>query len=829
MHRIHPDHIVFLKSTGQGGQCPAKVRRRVDVSRFVALSFLFCITSFVGTSSVFAQGNTALGENAQATGGNSTAIGRSAEATAPRTTAVGNHADATAERATAVGGSSSATAPYATALGQSSRATEEFATAVGRSSRAYGDKTTAVGANARVYGTESTALGYYSVAVGQENTAFGRGARAATRVDSQTFGLMYCLNDPYPASSAARFADSCDELFTADEKQDPRLLQEDAAGEAFRQAILTRLQALLNEQVTAKATAVGTRSWAMNTRTTALGYGAVARGDRSTALGSHSRATGDRSTAVGRLTGVSGEDGTGIGSYAQVHGDQTVALGARSGAGAWNVAGRYAGVAAYLANEEPSQYGQRYTVVADKIYAIAELESIWASQKDTLLQTALADASEVMSPTATYMALTEYLNDSSRTDHTQVYIDSDVYKVAELEAIWSSLTSTILPIALADASEVIAASRFYASVGDYLGDDDRTDNTQVYIDGKVYNVADLEAVAALTEDTLPNPLKGAVGAIAVGVGAQAPGEKGIAIGLDAHAVGLNAIAIGSGVTAGADEVVIGSEQHTYRFPGLAASQTVNTEVLTVDGTGQLSLDGGDLYERVTKLETGSAGTTGGTSGLGALASAGPTLVNEADTISHNTNGDEDPLLGTPSDPADEDGSAFARIAKVKEDVATTSEKAQALERGELEGGGYGEAPAVGSSGNAPADTANRRVVVQDANADGSVRLRTMEIPELSGVSRRLDAFNDRLNALDERLDSATAMSSALSALPNTVPDGGKLFLGVGVGHYGGKQAIALGLSARLGAERNVFVNAGVATATGGESVSARAGVGFVWK
>ena len=533
---------------------------------------------------------------------------------------------------------------------------------------------------------------------------------------------------------------------------------------------------------------------------------------------------------------MSGEDGTGIGSYAQVHGDQTVALGARSGAGAWNIGGRYADVAAYLAVEEPSRYGTRYSVIADKIYAIAELETIWSSQKDTLIQTALADATEVMSPTASYMALTDYLKDSSRTDHTQVYIGDDVYKVAELEAIWLSLAGTILPIALADASEAIAAIRFYASVEDYLGDDDRTDHTQVYVGGKVYNVADLEAVAALTEETLPDPLKGAVGAIAVGVGAQAPGEKAIAIGLDAHAVGLNAIAIGAGVTARADEVVIGSEQHKYRLPGLAASQTVNTEVLTVDGTGQLSLDGGDLYQRVTKLETGSAGTTGGTSGLGALAAARPTLVNEADTISGNTNGDENSLLGTPSDPAEEDGSAFARIAKVKEDVATTSgkldqvsEKAQALERGELEGGGYGEAPAVDSSGNAPADATNRRVVVQDANADGSVRLRTMEIPELSGVGRRLDAFNDRLHALDERLDSATAMSSALSALPNTVPDGGKLFLGVGVGHYGGKQAIALGLSARLGAERNMFVNAGVAMATGGESVSARAGVGFVWK
>ena len=225
-------------------------------------------------------------------------------------------------------------------------------------------------------------------------------------------------------------------------------------------------------------------------------------------------------------------------------------------------------------------------VVADKLYAIAELESIWSSQKDTLLQTALADASEVMSPSKSYVALTDYLKDSSRTDHTQVYIGSDVYKVAELEAAWSSLAAAILPTALANASEVIAPTGFYSTVERYLADDERTRYSQVYIDGEVYNVADLEAVETLSAETLPDPLKGAVGAIAVGVGAQAPGEKAIAIGLDAHAVGLNAIAIGAGVTAGADEVVIGSEQHKYRLPGLAA--------------GQLSLDGGDLYQRVTR-------------------------------------------------------------------------------------------------------------------------------------------------------------------------------------------------------------------------------------
>ena len=453
-----------------------------------------------------------------------------------------------------------------------------------------------------------------------------------------------------------------------------------------------------------------------------------------------------------------------------------------------------------------------------------------------MLATALVDSSDVSSPTGSYTGLADYLNDTARTDHTQVNVGGNVYNVAQLEMIWSSMDDMIVSNALAEASEIITVGAFYPSVESYLANPPAAGHAQVYIAGKVYNVDDLNDVEELTEDNLPSPVKGNLGAIAVGVGAQAPGEKALAIGLDAHAVGINAIAIGSGVSAGENEVVIGSTGHTYKLPGLSASQTANPEVLTVDGTGQLTLDGGDLYERVSKLESGSGGTTGSTSGQGTGAAAAPTPAPLADMTGPNTNSDGDPLLGTPSDPADEDGSAFARIAKVKEDVTTANEqldqvsgKAQALERGELEGGGYEEAPQVGSGGNAPANATNRRVVVQDANADGSVRLRTMEIPELSGVGRRLDAFGDRLNALDERLDSATAMSSALSALPNSVPDGGKLFLGLGVGHYGGKQAIALGLSARLGAERNLFVNAGVATASGGESISARAGVGFVWK
>ena len=205
--------------------------------------------------------------------------------------------------------------------------------------------------------------------------------------------------------------------------------------------------------------------------------------------------------------------------------------------------------------------------------------------------------------------------------------------------------------------------------------------------------------------------------IAIGRIARATGTKGIAIGSGARATGTEGIAIGSGVTAGANEVVIGDEDHTYKLPGLGKGVTSGTtKVVTVDSNGRLST--------------------------------------------------------------------------------------QTTETGE-----------------------QRPVVLQDTNRDGSVRLRTLDFGDLSGMEQRLAGVDRRVTSLSERLNRATAMSSALSALPNVVPGDNRFFLGVGAGHYSSEQALAIGMSARV--QSRVFVNAGVALASGDE-VSVRGGVGVVW-
>ncbi len=263
----------------------------------------------------------------------------------------------------------------------------------------------------------------------------------------------------------------------------------------------------------------------------------------------------------------------------------------------------------------------------------------------------------------------------------------------------------------------------------------------------------------------------AAGGVAVGVGARAEGLNSIALGRGASVTGTRGIAIGSGVSAVQNEVVIGGAkgQHTYKLPGLVkTTHTSGTRVVTVDSQGRLS----------TQAATSSPASPS----RGASLRGGAVLSSEVTPLNRD--------LGTRTDAAD-----------------------------------YEKAPAIGSGPEAPETAEQRRVVVQDTNRDGSVRLRTLDFGDLTGVDRRLAGVEQRVTSLSDRLNKATAMSAALSALPNVVPGDNRFFLGVGAGHYSSEQALAIGMSARVG--RHVFVNAGAALASG-DDASVRGGVGVVW-
>lgn len=81
-----------------------------------------------------------------------------------------------------------------------------------------------------------------------------------------------------------------------------------------------------------------------------------------------------------------------------------------------------------------------------------------------------------------------------------------------------------------------------------------------------------------------------------------------------------------------------------------------------------------------------------------------------------------------------------------------------------------------------------------------------------------------IQMLDERVSAVAAASAALSAVPNAPDMDEQFFVGVGVGSHGGESSVAAGISGRLGANKNIVVNAGIANSGSGTSV--RAGVGW---
>ncbi len=772
-----------------------------------------------------------------------TAVGEDARATAYDATAVGSGARASGVHSTAVGQFAGAFGSRSTSVGDHARTYDGNSIAMGMYSHTSGDGATAVGQHASSAGSGATSLGKDATALGERTTALGRWALAANLDADQYLGdavsggdvgsLIECARDTRwgMGGGIQAFTDACDEFLTAGERTDARLAQDDAAGEAFRQSIRTRLQGRLTALSTSRATAVGTYARALNTRATAVGYYAQATGGRSTALGSASDASGERSTALGTAAWATGRYAIAIGEHADAHGENTVALGRNAKAG---------GVSA----------GWLYTSVA------------------------------------------EYLADSARTT--------------------------------------------------------RGDN--VVIGGKVYAVSALEAVSGLSRSNLPTPVAATSGGVAVGAGSRAAGQDSIAFGRGASATGANAIAIGAGVAASAaNQVVIGGSGHAYRLPGVAAAQTANPEVLTVNPDGELSADGGNLHGLVG-VATDTASRDGNAYArirsvqetLDTASSAEFAAIGRANVIqtvtdatrSLDADADDDgevdatgdgrrireivdqvdrgvqdrvaiakirtgsgadrtvvtlkgatneqitalvalltdtrlsiaPALDESGDPVGTTMTEFLALDETKGQPLSAKERFAYLFQA-LYGVPYGatgvaaaatdsDAPHAasiagrldsidgfiprGSDGaleKAPVteaeetpDDVERKIVVQDVYQDGDarrVRLRTLDFSQLAGADRRLNALDRRVGELDTRLDKTTAMASALTALPNIVPHSGRFFLGVGAGQYGGESALAIGMSARVGDMNNVFVNAGIA-ASSGASAAGRAGVGFVW-
>ena len=133
-------------------------------------------------------------------------------------------------------------------------------------------------------------------------------------------------------------------------------------------------------------------------------------------------------------------------------------------------------------------------------------------------------------------------------------------------------------------------------------------------------------------------------------------------------------------------------------------------------------------------------------------------------------------------------------------------------------------------------TEHRRVLGVDGHgklitlgaADGFGGGSSYDDAEVRGlVGNNRDAISNLRGMVGSNRDLAAqgvAMANALSAIPNTLSPGKKLFLGLGVGSFDGKSATAIGVTGKFGA--STLLNAGFSSG-GGES-STRLGIGWEW-
>ena len=777
-----------------------------------------------------------------------TAVGDGARAQNYDATAIGQSARATGRQSTAVGQNSGASGVNAVALGDHSRAYGDRSVALGTGSRAYGDQTTALGNSADGYGAYATALGRSATALGERTTALGRGAVAANLDADRELGdavsesdgvggLITCAHDT--DLSVQGFVADCDEYLTTGERGDSRLARDDATGQAFRQTIRQRLQGRLTALSTSRATAVGMSARALKRSATAVGYYSQATGESGTALGSASDAAGERSTALGAAAWATGRYSTAVGQWAEAHGENTIALGRNSKAGGVSSSWIYTSVEEYVDDSDRTTRGTN-VIIGGKVYAVSALEAVSG-----------LDRTNLPAPVAATSGGVAIGADAAAAGEDSVALGKGATATgAKGIAIGAG--------AAAGANEVVIGSaghttyRMPGLAASQTRNADR--NAEVLI---VNGDGDLSADGGELNDRL--------------------GWSDDTANGDGNAAHARIQSI--------QETIDRASREEFRAIGRAdVIQQVDDATRSLDadadGDGQVDATGDgrrilEIVDQVDRGDTARVQTARIRTGAGeartvvTLKGATNEQVTALVALLTNRRLSTAPALDESGNPVGTTMDEFLALDEDKGAPLSTNERLAYLFQA-MYGRPYGDtgvadtatdsdAPhadsiagridsidelmsreADGTLEEAPVTEAGtpsgvqRRVVVQDVYQDDGtrrVRLRTLDLgldlERLSAIDRRVDGLDRHVGKLGARLDKATAMSSALTALPNVVPNGGQFYLGAGAGHYRGQQAIAIGMSARVGARNNVFLNAGAATAGGG-SVSSRAGVGFVW-
>ena len=309
------------------------------------------------------------------------------------------------------------------------------------------------------------------------------------------------------------------------------------------------------------------------------------------------------------------------------------------------------------------------------------------------------------------------------------------------------------------------------------------------------------------------------------------GDNGIAIGNGASATGDGSIAIGNGAEATEDgQVVIGGHDIGDMADTVASNTTAIASNTTKIGTAMGRLDAHDKVlddhndrlqihgEKIDENRQNIGKNTDRIMNNGKRIDGNRKMINDNTTkIGNNTtriDGNREMINGNTTKIANNttriDGNR-KMIDENKEMLGT-------------------HATMIGTAmtrldGHATAITAlDGRVVAHGATLSAHDQRLDAHDQVLMGHAAGIDNNATRIQMLDDRVSQAAAAAAALSAVPNAPDMDEQFFVGVGVGSHGGESSVAAGISGRLGANKNIVVNAGIANS--GDGTSVRAGVGW---
>lgn len=519
-------------------------------------------------------------------------------------------------------------------------------------------------------------------------------------------------------------------------------------------------------------TAVGDNSKANATNATAFGAQSRALGADSTALGEQAYAPHFATTAIGDHAEAYGRYSTAIGRYAHTGNSNSTAIGARASSVETNTV---------AVGMDAVASGSRSVVVGAGAYAGKNKTMMGAFRVSDLLDCAngnhsraifIRDCSGLMTPAEKANPL---LADTSRDG--LVFRDS-------IRARWRQAlkdNGTMGATAIGGGSQV--AADFASAFGD---------------------------------------------------NAQAMGVGSLAIGANAVANGKNSIAIGHRVAATANQVVIGNQDNHYRLPG-ATAKTGKTGVLSVNDEGEVSvreledIGGGQYDDAELRNLIGGNTTDIATNKDNIDINTNNITTNKTDIATNTTNIESNTTdIGANTTNITTNttniGANKTNITTNKTNIAENKGKITEID------GNLGDKTENSDDydGNA---TAFSRIewLRQNSTAGGMADVSNRVTKNTGDIIKNTNEIRD----LGARVDQATALASALSAVPNVVPGNNNYHFGIGFGNYRNEQAIAIGISARkLTADGNqIFLNFGSSAVLGGggsDSVVTRVGVGWAW-